>query len=323
MGTTKQRILVAPLDWGLGHASRCIPLIRKWLLEGHEVVLAADGRPAALLAKEFPSLTMLPLNGYHIRYSATLPLEISLLQQLPKFLRAIRQEKAWLHELLQTEKFDLIVADNRYGLHHPSTYNILITHQLFVQVPRSLFFLTSLIHNRMIRWIKRFDECWIPDEPGELSLSGALSQKGTLPANARFIGRLSRFPGPIQIAAPAYEHVILLSGPEPQRTLLENLLRQEAESLSTSTLIVQGRPELEEDFTRGHLRTVSHLDDTALASVLQHAQHITCRSGYSTLMDLLSLGCKATLIPTPGQTEQLYLAHRMKELYGWPVRYQG
>ena len=140
-----RRILIAPLDWGLGHATRCIPLIREWIKKGDEVVIAASGNGAAILQAAFPECKIIPLHGYGIRYDSHLPLLFSLLLQLPKFLRAIRHEKNWLRNLLEKEKFDLIVSDNRYGFYSQHVKSILITHQLFIQVPDGLSFLKKFI----------------------------------------------------------------------------------------------------------------------------------------------------------------------------------
>jgi len=312
----KMRILVSPLDWGLGHATRCIPLIRSWREEGHEVVLAAEGDTAALMHEHFPDCRMEPLHGYRIHYSARLPLLLSLLIQIPKILLAINYERRWLYNLLQKEHFDLVVSDNRYGLHSSKTKCVIITHQLFVRVPSLLRFLQPLIHRQTQRFISAFDECWIPDKPGTDSLSGELSQKKPLPARAKFIGWLSRFNNsPVAAEAyPSYDHVIVLSGPEPQRTVTESKLIAAVKTSQETVLMVQGKPQLTTESIVGNIHIVSHLHDAALKHAFHHAKKITCRAGYSTLMDLAvmgKLGRHVYLLPTPGQTEQEYLAARL------------
>lgn len=315
---SRKRILVAPLDWGLGHATRCIPLIRRWVSEGHEVVLAGEGRTAALLQSYFPELRCLDLPGYRMRFDSI----GSVFLQLPKFLAAIRQEHAWLKRVQQQETFDEIISDNRYGLHHADTRCILITHQLYVKAPRGLRRLEGLLHRTMMRWIKRFDECWVPDTKGVLSLSGYLSQLHPPPKHVRFIGPLSRLQPDQSTSStiPAYDHVIMISGPEPYRSLLQQRILERFCHSGQKTIVICGTPEQPFDVEEKEVRRVSHLDDDALVAVLQNAKHITCSAGYSTLMDLRALDKKATLIPTPGQPEQRYLAQRMHERFGWPVR---
>ncbi|MEY4594287.1 MAG: hypothetical protein RIQ47_697 [Bacteroidota bacterium] len=312
----QKRILLAPLDWGLGHATRCIPLIREWLSEGNEVILAADGATAELLRSHFPNCRIVSLRGYNIHYSNRLPLLLSLLFQLPKFLNAIRGEKIWLANFLTTEHIDLIVSDNRYGFHNKAVKSIIITHQLFVQVPVSLRFLKKNIHRKILKYIAAFDECWIPDKQGVESLSGDLSQEQALPAHAKFIGWLSRFDNtPIsKDLFETYDQLILLSGPEPLRTTTENKLFAAALVSGEKTLLVQGKPFMKSIYTKNNVTVVSHLDDDALKHALLYSKKITCRAGYSTLMDLKTidrLGKNVHLLPTPGQTEQEYLANRL------------
>lgn len=314
---SRKRILVAPLDWGLGHATRCIPLIRQWVGEGHEVVLAGEGRTAALLRSYFPELRCLDLPGYRMRFDSIR----SVLLQLPKFLSAIRQEQAWLKRVQHQEKFDEIISDNRYGLHHADARSILITHQLYVKAPRGLRVLEGLLHRLMMRWIQRFDECWVPDTKGVLSLSGDLSQLHSSPKHVRFIGPLSRL-HPVKTyssTVPVYDHVILISGPEPYRSVLQQRMKEQFCRSGQKTIMICGTPEQPFDVEEKDVRFVSHLDDENLAAVLQKARHITCSAGYSTLMDLQTLDKTATLIPTPGQPEQWYLAKRMHERFAWPV----
>lgn len=316
---SQQRILIAPLDWGLGHTTRCIPLIRGWIKNGAEVVIAASGNGAAILRVAFPECRIIALPGYAIRYSSRLPLLFSLLLQLPKFLRAIRHEKKWLQHLLDKEKFDLVVSDNRYGLYNHRVKSILITHQLFIQVPSPLFFLKNFIQKKTLCYISAFDECWIPDIDSNDNLSGDLSKEGKLPTNTKFIGWLSRFDNsPIDINQfPVYDHLILLSGPEPMRSKAEGELLQEAIKSGENTLLVQGLPSTSTDKMIDNVRVVAHLHDDALKHALLTAKKITCRSGYSTLMDLKVLGRTGEsirLIPTPGQTEQEYLAKRWQSL---------
>lgn len=315
------RILIAPLDWGLGHAARCIPLIRQWIKNGHAVTIAADGRPAALLRQHFPENEIIPLKGYGITYSRSLPVLASLTLQLPKFLAAIRKEHRWLDRLLKQRTFDIVVSDNRYGLWSKKTRTVLLTHQLFLQYPSWSKPAGRIADSRIRRWIGAFDECWVPDRQGEDNLSGRLSHGPHLPPNVRYIGWLSRFEGLLTAESDfeKYDRLLLLSGPEPQRSLLEKKLLQAAINSGEHTLLVQGLPDRPMEKQLDNVRIVSHLADDELLHALRFSKRIVCRSGYSTLMDLKTVGCAAELIPTKGQTEQEYLADRMRRVFGWEI----
>jgi hypothetical protein len=296
-----------------------VPLIRRFVQEGHTVTIATDGRAGALLRTYFPELEYISLKGYGITYSRHLPLMMKLAFQLPRLLRAIREEHVWLERLLDRRSFDLVVSDNRYGLWTKKTRTVLVTHQLFLNYPRWMKPAGRLIDARMHRWIAQFDECWIPDRPGEDNLSGRLSHGQPMPPNARYIGWLSRFEG-MNVSEDAfrkYDRLLLLSGPEPQRSLLEKELLELALNSSVQALLVLGLPDKPVDRQVHNVRIVSHLDDTALLHAVLYSKNITCRSGYSTLMDLMTTRRTAELIPTPGQTEQEYLADRMKNVFGW------
>lgn len=316
----KQRILIAPLDWGLGHATRCIPLIRKWISDGHEVVLAVSGNTEQLLRGQFPGLRFIPLQGYNVHYSKGSGLIYSLLWQLPKILRAIRAENKWLSQLLEHEHFDLVVSDNRYGLHSKKAKCVLITHQVWIKVPYPWRLANGVIHKKIHQFINRFDECWIPDRQGESSLAGELSHGKNSPGNVKYIGWLSRFRTAAPAKQPSDKHVVLISGPEPQRSIFEAKMLYRARREGRPTLIIRGQPgDTSPEINEGPIRIVNHLQDEEMLHALLHAERITCRPGYSTLMDLRLIGKKATLVPTPGQTEQEYLAGRLGKRENWEV----
>ncbi|TMI85631.1 MAG: glycosyl transferase family 28, partial [Bacteroidetes bacterium] len=114
----KLRILVAPLDWGLGHATRCIPIIQHLLKADVEVWLAGEGAQEKLLADEFPDLPFLSLHGYRIRYArSAIGLVKNILFQAPKIVKAIRNENKWLAKMIDEHHFDAVISDNRYGLY--------------------------------------------------------------------------------------------------------------------------------------------------------------------------------------------------------------
>lgn len=307
-------ILIAPLNWGLGHATRCIPLIRKFQKEGHRVTIVAEGFPARLLSEEFPELNLLELPSYSIGYSAGRSQVGAMLKSLPAIFTGIVNEHRWLNKLIRREQVDMIVSDNRFGMWNRKIRSVYISHQLMIKMPTALKWLEPvawLVH----RWfIHQYHECWIPDYQIEPSLSGDLSHRYPLPRNARFIGPLSRFTKKEQ-ANSEFKTVILISGPEPQRTLFEQEQTALAALYPAPVLMIRGLPGTTKSTTKEELTIIPHLATSLLASYLTGAETIICRSGYSTLMDLEALGCleKAVLHPTPGQTEQEYLAEYHKK----------
>jgi hypothetical protein len=188
------RILVAPLDWGLGHATRCIPMIRLLQNLGHSVILAGEGPVASLLQTEFPGLPLLPLTGYRIRYARSgRALKTVLLRQLPRLLQTIRQEHQWLLKTVEKEKIDFILSDNRYGLWHPRVPSVLLTHQLALQNPGARW-TEPWLRRFLYRYVNRFRACWIPDTEENGGLAGELSHTPAGPAiPVHYIGWLSRF----------------------------------------------------------------------------------------------------------------------------------
>ncbi len=303
-----ERVLVAPLDWGLGHATRCVPIINALREAGKQVLLAGSGNSLAFLQKEFPALEVVPLPSMSVRYSSGRSQIGAMLRQLPYILWQIAKEHSALKRIVEQYDIHAVISDNRFGLWHRGVETIYITHQIMIKMPRRLRFFEPLAY-RLHGWIIRhYDVCWIPDCVGENNLSGDLSHKYPLSSNAVFVGWLSRFVRRDYSKPSPYKHLALISGPEPQRTLFEQDLLQHLQATGEPSLLVQGRADVATNEQCGCVRVVSHLSTDELQFLLQQTPVIYCRSGYSTLMDLTVLGRKAILTPTPGQTEQEYLA---------------
>ena len=300
----KKRILVAPLNWGLGHVTRCIPIIEALLQRGIEPVLASDGMALLLLQKEFPQLKSYALPSYNIVYKSDNML-LNMAWQIPRIIKAIMLEKKAIAKIVAAEKIDLIISDNRYGCRDARCRNVFMTHQLNIKIPfRPLAALVAFFNHRMIA---TFDECWVPDFAEEPTLAGTLSRKGSL-SNVHYLGCLSRMK-PAKVGQ-RYDLAIVLSGPEPQRTYLEEKLIQQARTDRKNILLIRGLTDRDEVEVVGQLEMRSYLTSQALNEAILASDVVLCRSGYSSLMDLVKLGKKAILIPTPGQTEQEYLAER-------------
>lgn len=317
MAATK--VLVAPLDWGLGHATRCIPLVRELQKQGAEVYLASNGRAACLLQREFPNLQHLYLPGYDIQYSSNERFFSAYMAvQIPRILKSIAQENAILQKWIAKMEFRAVISDNRYGCYSPNAHCVLLTHQIFIDLPPKITFLSPILTRLNQYFIGKFNECWIPDFANpKQCLSGNLSHLKTLPNKQfRFIGALSRMAPLDPQAAFCADILAIVSGPEPQRSLFEKILLEQAKNLPTDQqiVIVGGRTESKNRRQIAHnLLLIDSLESHELNLRMASSQIITARAGYSTIMDLAAIGKKAVLIPTPGQTEQEYLAKNLAE----------
>lgn len=307
-----KRVLVCPLDWGLGHASRCVPIIRCLRAAGYEVIIAADKHPYQLLQVEFPQLAFVRFPGYEVRYSKRFfGLNIGL--QLPRILRGIVREHRFLKKVIKAHQIDLVISDNRFGCWNKSVPSIFITHQIFIQAPIG----QSLIRSINLWFLSKYRQVWIPDIEGEFNLSGNLGHEFPLPSHAHFIGLLSRFKNEKSSAYNdfRYDLCAVVSGPEPQRSLFEKILIEEIKKLKLRVVLIRGlvSSENEKAILSENFEQINHTNCENFKRILQESRIVLARSGYSTIMDLATLGKKAIFVPTPGQTEQEYLARRFKE----------
>lgn len=333
------KILVAPLNWGLGHASRCVPLVQRFLDEGHEVVLGGDGESLTLLRKHFPQLRYVYLAPLNLRYSAGKRQVWAMVKALPKLALWALKDHMMLKAVLREEPIDRVVSDNRFGLYNNSTECIYITHQLHIMLPEGWRWAERFAAWLHARIYTRYNKVWVPDyEELAKSLAGEISHPGRFLVSAtssrcplQYIGPLSRFGKEIALRdhAAQYDTVAVLSGLEPHRTLLEKEILARYQDTKERLLLVEGllhRPNTR--IKRGNITIVPSMRDEELAAALSGAQHIIVRSGYSTIMDLAALGLlfhtpssthypSIELIPTPGQPEQEYLATwiRQKALF--------
>ena len=304
----KKRILVAPLEWGLGHATRCIPIIHELITQKCEVFIAAEAGAQALLEEEFPHLQFLPVKGYRMRYSRKaywMPLKI--LFQIPKIIYSIYSEHRWLKKAIGDHAIDAVISDNRFGCYNSVVPGIYITHQLKIKTGNR--FTESIAQKINYRFINRYSECWVPDVEGKANLAGELSHPNFLPKiPVRYIGALSRFEK--KCVEKKYDIAVILSGPEPQRTIFEDLLLVQLLGYNGSVLFVRGLPGGASGriCVNQNIEMRDHLSSGELNEAVLQSEMIISRSGYTTVMDLIKLGKKAILIPTPGQPEQEYLA---------------
>lgn len=304
----RKKILVAPLNWGLGHATRCIPIINALKLNGFEPVIASDGAALELLKVEFPDLLHLELPPYNIRYSKSKRFfKWKLLTQVPKIITAIRQEKKTIAKWEKDYNLDGIISDNRFGVRSSKLPSVFMTHQLKV-ISGKTTWLTTLINSY---FIKSFDEYWIPDDQSIHDLSGDLGHQNVPENNVKYLGTLSRLEKkdiPLK-----YDLFVILSGPEPQRTFLEEKLRTELKSYSGNVLFVKGKMEKEQKIEKiDNFHIYNFMTSIQVEKAYNESEKVLCRSGYTTIMDLAKLNKKVFFIPTPGQSEQEYLAKKFK-----------
>lgn len=299
-------IFIAPLDWGLGHATRLVPVIRS-LQDNNTIVIGITPINSSFFDELFPGLQKIALPSYHIHYSHFFPAWLSVLFQSSKIRAVIRKERNLIKDIILRFKIDLVISDSRFGLHTPGVECIFVCHQLNVRSPVLSFF-ANLVNSRLIN---RFNEVWVPDyEDQSKRLSGELSDGKNIKIPIRFIGPKSAIAKttPIPKGNERIDILILLSGVEPQRTVIEKTLLEIFSNTRLNVVMVRGSSARIQS-NPGSMRIVDVLYGNDLADIIVNAGTVICRSGYSTLMDMHLLEKKnLILVPTPGQTEQEYLA---------------
>ncbi len=307
-------IIVAVLDWGMGHATRCVPVVRKLLERGYEVLLIAEGSGRKFLEDTFPQLEILSFPGYEIVYPKKgEKMYLRMIGSVPGILKGIKQEHELLNELVEKRKPIAIISDNRFGMWHPGVFTVFITHQVNIRAPIG----ESIVGMMNRKYIRKFNLCWIPDHSGENNLSGDLGHHFRQSLNATYIGPLSRFSGSGS-SSKDIDVLMMLSGPEPQRSIFEELLLIEAEKVAKidpklKLVMLRGKPGEGSKIKGQGIQILDHAKESELQDLMGGAKLIVSRSGYSTIMDINRVGGKAVFVATPGQTEQEYLADRFME----------
>ena len=300
-------ILISPLNWGLGHATRVIPLIRALQKQGHSVTLGGNGASLLLLQKEFPGLSSLPIPFPHIHYGRGKRQVLLFILHSFRLLRGIRQEHRALSKILKSRHFDIIISDNRPGLYQKNCRTIIITHQLQIQFPKGWKLLGRPVNAVNRYYLKKFSEVWVPDMPGEINLAGRLSHPPIKEVTVRYTGPLSRYQARQDEPIHADFILVMLGGPEPQRSILEQILITELARSGREVIIAAGKPEGKSPSLSQNIRYLPYADTPEMEQLILKAGLIIGRSGYTTVMELASLHRSAILIPTPGQPEQEYL----------------
>jgi uncharacterized protein (TIGR00661 family) len=312
--SSSPRILVAPLDWGLGHAARCIPIIRELQNQGAQVIILGSPRVLAYLNAHISNLEQIPSNDTAIRYSTWLPAWLKILLQANIIKRSIQDEYSNLQSLIKIHQIDAIVSDNRYGMHSESIPSILITHQIKPLTPRFLRFTQAFSNRRFIKLLKPFSEIWIPDLDSN-KISGRLAHVFSDSISVKNVGLLSRFEANLPLPQSSKNILAIISGPEPQRSIFfQEIVRLQNTFSADISIICENIPDKVSAASLENIRIILQPNDEQFIQEIECAQHLICRSGYSSIMDFIRLNRTALLIPTPGQTEQEYLAERCQKL---------
>lgn len=318
----KLKILISPLNWGLGHASRIIPIIRTLISMGHEVKIGGSGTSIEYLHRYFTNEDFITISSPTIKYGKKHAIGAGFAVSFFSFVRGILHDKRALKRIIEKHKFDVVISDNRPGLFSKDIKSIYITHQFNVltRKPKSLSGrLVRLSHRKLL---KKFDYCLIPDNYGALSMAGLLARAECNSKN-HYIGVLSRFSGMslpnTAINDKRADVLVLFSGPEPQRSNFERVVIKKFSNSEKKIAIVRGvlnQSQPCEHFSENMI-VYNNPDEDELFYLIKTTPVIICRSGYSSLMDLAACNRKAVLVPTPGQPEQEYLAENFVSRFGF------
>lgn len=306
------KIIYAVLNWGLGHATRSIPIINDLIQNNNEVIVASDGDALQFLQAYYPNLQFLELPGYNITYSRRKKQSLHLLTQLPKIVKAIQKEHAVVQEFLKENQLDWIMSDNRYGIYHKSVYSIFLGHQLSLISPMWY----ALLQKLHAKWINFFHECWVFDEE-KYPLVPRLSSNPKVSIPLRYIGWRSRFQGKKydQDKPKKYLYTAVVSGPEPQRSMFEHKIIHFFNRQNAPCAIVGGTFKEFDLKMDKNVKYYPNLQSEELWTLIQDSQKIIARSGYSSVMDYLISNTPVIYVPTPGQTEQEYVAKQLQKIH--------
>lgn len=321
MPEVKRKILISPLNWGFGHAGRMIPVALALKRMGHDIVVGIDDTLVPAMKIELPGIPVIAIKGVRVRYSRFIPQYAAVLLQTPKILASAIREHTSLRRVIAEVNPDIIISDNRFGFFNKSAFCVYITHMLRIPFPKPFRFLepAGVLFHRLI--IRRYSMCLVPDMPGETNLSGKLSHNVSNTVSPLFMGILSRFSteedSPISPEIKKPYTCLILSGPEPQRTIL---FRKAAEAAvkNRKRLVVLSVTPLKSELNENNLITIKVNQPSAvLRHYITNCERVICRSGYTALMELISLRKGAIIVPTPGQTEQEYLGDYMHGRFGF------
>lgn len=313
MAFTRLKILIAPMDWGWGHTTRCIPIAQTYYEAGHQIFFAGNADQIRLFEQACPFITPILIDGYNIVYAKKAAAFMwKMMLQLSKIKKVIRYEQQWMQEQMRIHLFDYIIADNRYGLYHPSAKSIIMTHQLRVATGHPLG--NWVLVEQMKKMLNKFDACWVVDDDAQ-PLAGSLSTAIDLKIPLRYIGWLSQFQkhklSPIHPWENKKYTLVVMSGPEPSRTQFHKLIYQQISTQKDQNFVVIGGKSGAVFPALAHVHQIDLADSDTLYQYLFHCEEVISRSGYTTVMDVLWMKKPCFFVPTPGQTEQIIIAQQL------------
>lgn len=309
MDIRNTKILYAVLNWGLGHASRSIPVIRQLLVNNNTITIASSGDSLKLLKVEFPYFTFFEIPDYKVEYRFK-NVFFNAAFQFFKIRNTIKKERQTIENIVKISDIHLIISDSAYGAYHRNIKSVLISHQIRLPLPGKMEYIRKWVDNYYTKFLKPFDEIWIPDFEDQPNLSGNLAHDFSSKLNIKYIGPQSRFQirKTIEQKQVRFKIIAILSGPEPARTEFEKQILKIFKDIEGKKAIVRGKFDSELIHESDAIEVFNHLNSSELELLIDKSGLIICRSGYSSLMDLTILNKRAIIVPTPGQTEQEYLA---------------
>lgn len=308
---SKYNVLVCPLDWGLGHVSRIIPILNRLLQNNCKLYISCSRSQFLFLQQENIPFEWIPCSSPEIKYKARTLNAFDLLALVPRIYAGIVRDRKHIKQWIKKYNIHLIISDSRFGCYHKKIPSVVITHQINMKLPPSVSFFEPILSWHIKKRIRKFRYCWVPDIPSFPNFAGDLSLNHNL--SVQYIGILSRF----EKAAPSlqatqyeYEALGIISGPEPQRSIFAQLLLSQMKQLPFRCGLVMGKPDYSKTPVQDNNVTIfPFASSTELYQLILSSKYIVARAGYSTIMDLIALQRTAILVPTPGQTEQEYLAN--------------
>jgi len=301
----EKRILIAVLNWGLGHLMRSIPLIKQLQSQGNQVILAVSEEQKKFFQAELTAVEYLHLAAYPFHFRGKGNFGTDLMLQFFTLHRALKKERKALKNWVEEKVIDCVISDQRLGFYNKKVRSILVSHQLKLALP----WYQKLFQVYYSYYLKKFDTIWVPDFPDlEKRLSGKLSESKM--KNCLFIGPLSRFQK--QTAVKKYAFGALISGPPPYSHQLLQLVVEKFRKTGKPCFVLSS---IADSKRMDGVELISYTSTADANELLQSACFLVSRSGYSSIMDFTFLEEKAILIPTPGQYEQVYLAEHLSERF--------
>lgn len=302
-------IIYGICSWGLGHATRSLPVLRRLLSENNNLTVISNGRSLEVLKKELgEQATYVDIPDYPMLLSEnTRQFLAKSMVYWPVFIKRIEDGLAQLQKILDKKHYDCIISDARYDMYSKKIPSFFISHQMRIMNPLQIKMFEHAMERFNMFFFKRYRGVMVPDYK-ENSLSGDLSHnlKRIDEDAIHYVGVLSDFTR--RPMKKDIDFLISISGPEPQRSILEEKLASQTEELKGNVVMTLGKAEKYSITKKKHLTTYSFVTKELREELLNKSKLVVSRSGYSTLMDVAVVGTKALFIPTPGQIEQEYLS---------------